>query len=88
MYSQLSEREEFLGKEIVDAAYKVLTKRHGFTDENIPYALEVTNNKAIEDKAFYEYIKNAVNNSVKVDTEKVEGVWTDSFQKSYQFIIK
>ena len=23
MYSQLSEREEFLGKEIVDAAYKV-----------------------------------------------------------------
>lgn len=63
-------------------------KRHGFTDENIPYALEVTNNKAIEDKAFYEYIKNAVNNSVKVDTEKVEGVWTDSFQKSYQFIIQ
>ena len=63
-------------------------KRHGFTDENIPHALEVTNNKAIEDKIFYEYIKEAVNNSVKVDTEKVEGIWTDSFQKSYRFIIQ
>ena len=63
-------------------------KRHGFTDDNIPHALEVTNNKAIEDKIFYEYIKDAVNNSVKVDTEKVEGVWTDSFQKFYQFIIQ
>lgn len=63
-------------------------KQHGFTDNNIPHALEMTNNKAIVDKKFYEYIKDAVNNSVKVDTEKVEGVWTDSFQKSYQFIIQ
>lgn len=63
-------------------------KRHGIIDENIPDAFVVTNNKAIEDKAFYEYIKDAVNNSVKVETEKIEGVWTDSFSKSYQFIIQ
>ena len=63
-------------------------KRHGITDEKTPHALMVTNNKAIEDNFFYEYIKDAVNNSVKVDTEKIEGVWTDSFQKSYQFIIQ
>ena len=62
-------------------------KRRGITDENIPHALEVTNTQAIEDKIFYEYIKEAVNNSVKMDTEKAKGIWTDSFQKSYQFII-
>ena len=63
-------------------------KRHGITDESIPHALGMTNNQAIKDKIFYEYIKEAVNNSVKVDTEKVKGLWTDSFQKSYQFIIQ
>jgi len=63
-------------------------KRHGVLDENIPHAIEVTNNKAIKDKAFYEYIKNAVNNSVHVDTVKIEGIWNDSFQKSYKFIIE
>lgn len=63
-------------------------KQRGVADENMHNALAVINNKAIEDKIFYEYIKDAVNNSVKVDTEKIEGVWTDSFEKTYSFIIQ
>ena len=55
-------------------------KRHGITNENIPHALTVTDNKAIEDKNFYEYIKNAVNNSVNIETKKIEGIWTESFK--------
>jgi hypothetical protein len=63
-------------------------KQHEIADSKIPHALEVTNSKAIEDKAFYQYIKDAVNSSVKVDTNKIEGVWSDDLQKSYEFIIQ
>ena len=63
-------------------------KRHGVADENIPHAIPVTKNKAIADKAFYDLIKDAVNNSVQVDTDKIEDVWKDTFPKNYRFIME
>ncbi len=63
-------------------------QRHGFTGENTPHAITATNNKVIEDKAFYNYIKDAVNNSVQIVTDKIEGIWSDRAQKSYEFVIE
>lgn len=57
-------------------------KRHGFTDENMNDALASINNKAPEDAALYQYIKDAINNSIKIDTVKIEGIWSDSFKRS------
>jgi len=55
---------------------------------NIPLAIEIINNKAAEDKAFYERIENAVNNSISVDNSKISGVWEDGFPKAYKFVIQ
>ena len=63
-------------------------KKHGIAEDNIPKALESTSSKAIEDKIFYDFIKEAVNSTVNVTTARIEGVWSDGFQKSYQFIIE
>jgi hypothetical protein len=63
-------------------------KRHGVADEDIPDAVEKAQQKAIKDKAFYEYIKDAVNNKVQVVTQKIEDVWQDDNNKSYEFIIQ
>jgi hypothetical protein len=63
-------------------------KRHGVADEDIPGAVEKARQKAIKDKAFYEYIKDAVNNKVQVVTQKIEDVWQNDANKSYEFIIQ
>jgi len=62
-------------------------KRRGFADEQIPGVLEKVNSKSSEDKVLYEYIKDAVNNYVQIDTDKIEGIWKDSFEKLYYFTI-
>jgi len=57
-------------------------------EANIPLAIEIINNKAAEDKAFYELIKNAVNNSISVENNKIRGTWENSLPKSYEFVIQ
>jgi hypothetical protein len=63
-------------------------KKHNIPDNEIPGALEKTNNKAIEDRAYYEFIKDAVNNTAKIDPPKIEDTWNHSFQKSYKFVVR
>jgi G3E family GTPase len=63
-------------------------KRHGITGKSMAHALLVADRQAIEDKKFYFYIKDAVNNSVRIDTKKIEGTWFDDSPKSYQFVIQ
>lgn len=62
-------------------------KKHNIPDNEIPNALDITNNKAIEDRAYYEFIKDAVNSTVKIDPPKIEDTWSHSFQKSYKFVV-
>jgi hypothetical protein len=63
-------------------------KRHGVADADLPAAIEKAQQKAIKDKAFYEYIKDAVNNSIQIDTLKITDSWNDDNDKSYEFIIQ
>lgn len=57
-------------------------------EENIPLAIEIIKNKAAEDKAFYERIVNAFNNSISVENSKIRGVWEDGLPKTYEFVIQ
>jgi hypothetical protein len=63
-------------------------ERHGITGKNMAHALLVTDRQAIENKKLYSYIKDAVNNSVRIDTEKIEDTWFDDSPKSYHFVIQ
>jgi hypothetical protein len=76
---ELYNDEEFIKQDL---------KKHGVADENISKALEATKNKAIDDNTFYKFIKDAVNNRVKITTPKIEGIWSDNFEKSYKFVIQ
>jgi hypothetical protein len=63
-------------------------ERHGIIGKNMAHALLVIDRQTIENKKLYSYIKDAVNNSVRIDTEKIEGTWFDDSPKSYQFVIQ
>jgi len=77
--SELSADENFIRQDL---------KRHGIADEDIPEAIRITKNGNEKDRAFYDLIKDAMNDSVKVVTRKIEDVWNDEFPKLYEFIIE
>jgi hypothetical protein len=70
------------------AAVEQDLKRHGITSENMASALLVVAKQAVEDKKLYSYIKDAVNSLVRINTEKVKGIWTDDVPKFYSFVIQ
>lgn len=63
-------------------------KQYGIADENIAQALLAIDRQAAEERKFYSYVKDAINNLVKIETEKLEGIWFDDSPKLYQFIIQ
>lgn len=76
---EIYDDKEFIGQDL---------KRHGITDEGMAHALLAADRKAVEDKKFYYYIKDTINNSVSIHTEKIVGTWFDDSPKSYHFIIQ
>lgn len=62
--------------------------RHGVDEKNIADAITITKNKKREEEIFYELIKDAPNNSVQIQTQKIEGIWSDNSPKIYEFIIE
>lgn len=63
-------------------------KNHKIPDENIPDALKVTQMKGIEDKLFYDLIKDAINNSINIQPIKIKDTWIDASSKKYKFVAK
>jgi hypothetical protein len=63
-------------------------KNHGVADKEIPRAVEAAQKGAGKDRAFYEYIKDAINNSIEPQPTKINDIWNDTLPKSYQFIIQ
>jgi hypothetical protein len=61
--------------------------RRGIAEENIPAAIEAAQKKSGEDKAFFEHIKDAVNDKIQVVTTRITDVWLDSWPKQYTFIV-
>jgi hypothetical protein len=63
-------------------------RSHGVSEGTLPNAIRATQNKAAEDRTFYEWIRTVVNSSVNIYTDKIEDEWTDSSPRYYQFTIE
>ncbi len=61
---------------------------HEVTEASIPGAMKVVNKKRADDIAFFERIKDAINDSVQIYTDKIKGSWLDVLPKHYQFVIE
>jgi hypothetical protein len=61
--------------------------RHGIVEDNLPTAMEATEKKRKEDVALYERIKDAVNDKIEVSSPKMEGFWSDTLPKHYEFVV-
>ena len=44
--------------------------------------------KSIVDRRFFEEIKDAINNSIEIYTDKISATWFDSIPKQYEFAIE
>jgi hypothetical protein len=59
----------------------------GIVENNLSAAIEATEKKYKEDLVFYERIKDGVNDSIQISPPKIEGVWSDTLPKQYQFVV-